>query len=150
MRPTSPKPLTTPSEPLSPTKNAQALTLSPKVRCADRISWLGFYERFTGLEQLAAPRTQGPDGHDQRGKWLPSVPITAPDGLGILAEFEFAKSETTKPLKVTCPGPFTLSGRIQTGGIYKERPRSRLRVCRGYQYGTPAARCSRRGIHPVR
>ena len=36
-------------------------------------------------------------------------------------EFEFAKNETTKPLKVTCPGPFTLSGRIQTGGIYKER-----------------------------
>ena len=22
---------------------------------------------------------------------------------------------------MTCPGPFTLSGRIQTGGIYKER-----------------------------
>ena len=82
---------------------------------------LGFYERLIGLEELPAPRTQGPDGHDQRGKWLPSVPLTAPDGLGILAEFEFAKNETTKPLKVTCPGPFTLSGRIQTGGIYKER-----------------------------
>ena len=82
---------------------------------------LGFYERFTGLEELPAPRTQGPDGHDQRGKWLPSVPLAAPDGLGILEEFEFAKNETTKPLKVTCPGPFTLSGRIQTGGIYKER-----------------------------
>ena len=82
---------------------------------------LGFYERLIGLEQLPAPRTLGPDGHDQRGKWLPSVPLAAPDGLGILAEFEFAKNETTKPLKVTCPGPFTLSGRIQTGGIYKER-----------------------------
>lgn len=82
---------------------------------------LGFYERLIGLEQQPAPRTQGPDGHDQRGKWLPTVPLTAPDGLGIVAEFEFAKTEATKPLKVTCPGPFTLSGRIQTGGIYKER-----------------------------
>ena len=28
---------------------------------------LGFYERLAGLQQLPAPRTQGPDGHDQRG-----------------------------------------------------------------------------------
>ncbi len=82
---------------------------------------LGFYERLIGLEPLPAPRTQGPDGHDQRGKWNPTVPLAAPDGLGILSEFEFAKTEATKPIKVTCPGPFTLSGRIQTGGIYKER-----------------------------
>ncbi len=82
---------------------------------------LGFYERFGGLTQLPAPRTQGPDGHDQRGKWMPSNRLTAPSGLGILAEFEFAKGETSKPIKVTCPGPFTLSGRIQTGGVYEQR-----------------------------
>ena len=82
---------------------------------------LGFYERLIGLEQLPAPRTQGPDGHDNAANGCPLFRSRLPMGLGILAEFEFAKNETTKPLKVTCPGPFTLSGRIQTGGIYKER-----------------------------
>jgi 5-methyltetrahydropteroyltriglutamate--homocysteine methyltransferase len=82
---------------------------------------LGFYDLLTGIAEQPAPRTKGPDGHDQRGKWLALEPIKAPQGLGIIKEFVFAQTQTTKPIKVTCPGPFTLSGRIQTGDVYKDR-----------------------------
>ncbi len=82
---------------------------------------LGFYELLTGLKQMPPARTKGPDGHDQRGKWMVTAPIRAPHGLGIVKEFEYLKTQTSKPIKVTCPGPFTLSGRPQPGSVYKDR-----------------------------
>jgi 5-methyltetrahydropteroyltriglutamate--homocysteine methyltransferase len=50
-------------------------------------------------------------------------PITAPDGLGVVAEFRYASGRARKPLKVTLPGPYTLSGRLRTGPgeVYRER-----------------------------
>jgi 5-methyltetrahydropteroyltriglutamate--homocysteine methyltransferase len=49
--------------------------------------------------------------------------IAAPNGLGVIAEFEAARRRTTRPLKVTLPGPYTLSGRLRTGPgeVYKTR-----------------------------
>jgi 5-methyltetrahydropteroyltriglutamate--homocysteine methyltransferase len=41
--------------------------------------------------------------------------------LGLVAEYEYARARTDKPLKVPCPGPFTLAGRIKPGSIYKDR-----------------------------
>lgn len=82
---------------------------------------LGFYDRLTGLEPRPAPRTKGPDAHDQRGSWLATGEITAPDGLGAVAEFEFARTVATRPLKVPIPGPYTLAGRIVPGERYGTR-----------------------------
>lgn len=82
---------------------------------------LGFYGRLQGLEELPPQRTLGPDGHDMRGRWQVVDRITAPTGLGIVEEFEFARQHTTRPLKVTCPGPYTLAGRPQGGGVYADR-----------------------------
>ena len=80
-----------------------------------------FYGRLTGLEALPAQRRLGPGGHDQRERLEATEPFEAPDGLGLVAEYEYARERTTVPLKVPCPGPFTLAGRIQTGGLYATR-----------------------------
>ncbi|MBM3459080.1 MAG: hypothetical protein FJX77_11185, partial [Armatimonadetes bacterium] len=82
---------------------------------------LGFYGRLRGLEKLPPQRTHGPDGHDMRDRYRVVDRITAPTGLGILEEFEFARTQTTRRLKVTCPGPYTLAGRPQGDRIYTDR-----------------------------
>jgi 5-methyltetrahydropteroyltriglutamate--homocysteine methyltransferase len=41
--------------------------------------------------------------------------IAAPDGLGVVREFTAARRRTDRPLKVTLPGPYTLSGRLRAG-----------------------------------
>jgi 5-methyltetrahydropteroyltriglutamate--homocysteine methyltransferase len=82
---------------------------------------LGFYGRLNGLHKLPPLRAKGPDGHDQRDRYLVVDRIEAPNGLGILEEFEFARLHTDRPLKVTCPGPYTLAGRPQGGSVYADR-----------------------------
>jgi len=82
---------------------------------------LGFYGRLQGLQKLPPQRALGPDGHDQRDRYLVVDRITAPSGLGIVEEFEFAKQHTDRPLKVTCPGPYTLAGRPQGSAVYADR-----------------------------
>jgi 5-methyltetrahydropteroyltriglutamate--homocysteine methyltransferase len=82
-----------------------------------------FYRHVTGLEALAPDRRLGPGGHDQQHRFRVLEPITAPGGLGVVAEFQAARARTSRPLKVTLPGPFTLSGRLRTGAgeVYRER-----------------------------
>ena len=60
-------------------------------------------------------------GHDQREGYEAIGPVEAPDGLGLVAEFEYVRTRTQKPLKVPCPGPFTLAGRIRPGSVYTDR-----------------------------
>jgi len=81
----------------------------------------GFYGRLTGLTAVPARRKIGPAGHDQREKYEPQERIQAPDGLGLTEEFEYVRTRTDRPVKVPCPGPFTLAGRIATGGVYGDR-----------------------------
>ena len=81
----------------------------------------GFYGRLSGLSALAPLRKLGPGGHDQRERYEPLEPFSAPEGLGLIDEFLYSQTRTTRPLKVTCPGPYTLAGRIQTGGVYADR-----------------------------
>lgn len=80
-----------------------------------------FYGRLTGLEERAAKRCLGPGGHDQRERYAAVEPFAAPDGLGLVAEFEYARTRTKLPLMVPCPGPYTLAGRIETGTLYPDR-----------------------------
>jgi methionine synthase II (cobalamin-independent) len=46
--------------------------------------------------------------------------ITAPTGLGIVEEFRFARGRTDRPLKVTCPGPLTLTTSLKLAAPYKD------------------------------
>jgi 5-methyltetrahydropteroyltriglutamate--homocysteine methyltransferase len=82
---------------------------------------MGFYDRLRGLRPLPPQRRKGPEGHDMRPRWEITEPLSAPEGLGIREEFEFCRSLTEKPIKVTCPGPFTLSGRLAPGTVYPDR-----------------------------
>jgi 5-methyltetrahydropteroyltriglutamate--homocysteine methyltransferase len=74
-----------------------------------------FYRHVTGVRPLPADRLLGAGGHDQQHRFEVLEPIEAPDGLGVVAEFRYASSRTRRPLKVTLPGPYTLSGRLRTG-----------------------------------
>lgn len=75
-----------------------------------------FYGRLFGLQPRAAARKIGPAGHDQRERLEAVEPLCAPDGLGLVAEFEYVRTRTQTPVKVPCPGPFTLAGRIVVPG----------------------------------
>lgn len=82
-----------------------------------------FYRHLTGIVALDPERRLGAGGHDQQHRFAVTEPIAAPDGLGVVEEFRFAAARTTRPLKVTIPGPYTLSGRLRTGPteVYRHR-----------------------------
>jgi len=82
-----------------------------------------FYRHLTGVRPLPADRRLGAGGHDQQHRFAVTERIAAPDGLGVIAEYRYAATRATRPLKVTIPGPYTLSGRLQTGPgqVYAER-----------------------------
>ena len=82
-----------------------------------------FYRHLTGVRPLPPPRRLGPGGHDQQHRLEVSAPIEAPDGLGVVAEYRYAAARATRPLKVTLPGPYTLSGRLLVGAgeVYRDR-----------------------------
>lgn len=82
-----------------------------------------FYKHLTGVRPLPAARRLGAGGHDQQHRFEVLEPIAAPDGLGVIAEFRYARTRTARPLKVTLPGPYTLSGRLTygPGRVYPHR-----------------------------
>ena len=82
-----------------------------------------FYAHLTGVRALPPDRRLGAGGHDQQHRFEVLEPIAAPDGLGVVAEYRYASGRTTRPLKVTIPGPYTLSGRLTygPGQVYSDR-----------------------------
>jgi 5-methyltetrahydropteroyltriglutamate--homocysteine methyltransferase len=82
---------------------------------------LGFYDRLLGIQPLARARNWGPPAHDQRSRYLCVAPVRAPDGLGLVAEYQRLRELTDRPVKVPIPGPFTLAGCLVGGEVYKDR-----------------------------
>ncbi len=82
-----------------------------------------FYSHMTGIRALPPDRRLGAGGHDQQHRFEVLEAIAAPDGLGVVAEYRYAAGRARRPLKVTLPGPYTLSGRLRTGPgeVYVER-----------------------------
>jgi len=74
-----------------------------------------FYRHLTGMRALPPDRLLGAGAHDALHRFAVDEPIAAPNGLGVVGEYVAARSRTTRPLKVTLPGPYTLSGRLVTG-----------------------------------
>ena len=80
------------------------------------------YERMRGLERIAYERMLGHPGPDQIDAYVARDEITLPEGgFGAVAEFRYARSRTSKPLKVCLPAPVQLSFRIRPGGPYKTK-----------------------------
>jgi 5-methyltetrahydropteroyltriglutamate--homocysteine methyltransferase len=80
-----------------------------------------FYSHMTGLIELPAKRKMGVVGHDQRESYQAAEAVQAPNGLGLVEEYEYLKKRTTRAIKMPLPGPYTLAGRIKPGAIYKDR-----------------------------
>lgn len=73
----------------------------------------GFYQQFTGLESLPPLRTQGVYGYDTPPRYRLVERVAAPRGLGIVNEFTYLRDQTERAIKVTCPGPLTLTIHMQ-------------------------------------
>jgi len=85
---------------------------------------MGFYDHLQGILLLPPRRMMGPEGHDMRPKWQVLEPIQAPEGLRTVPDFRYLQKATAglgKALKATVPGPFTLSGRLDPGTVYRDR-----------------------------
>ena len=85
---------------------------------------LSFYGRLQGLDPTPKTgRRFGPPAHDQRGKYEVTGPLRSELGLGAVKEFNLLQSVAPAGpiLKASVPGPYTLSGRINPGTIYKDR-----------------------------
>jgi len=85
---------------------------------------LSFYGFLEGLElESASPRNFGPPAHDQRGRHAITGELRAPNGLGVVEDFErFKRIAPRGPvLKASVPGPYTMSGRLQPNAQYADR-----------------------------
>lgn len=80
-----------------------------------------FYGHMTGIRELPPRRKLGVIGHDQRESYEVVEPVTAPKGLGLIEEYRYLRSRTNRMIKMPCPGPYTLAGRLKPGAIYKDR-----------------------------
>src|SRR5262245_30061941 len=80
---------------------------------------LGFYDYLTGLEPLPQARQWGPPAHDQRSRYRAVAEVAAPQGLGCVEEYRRLREITHAAAKVPVPGPFTLAGCIEGGGVYR-------------------------------
>jgi 5-methyltetrahydropteroyltriglutamate--homocysteine methyltransferase len=90
---------------------------------------LSFYGFLEGIDrEVVPPRRFGPPAHDQRGKHDIVGELSAPRGLGVVAEWErLRRLAPVSPdgrgpsLKVSVPGPYTLSGRLVPNATYPDR-----------------------------
>jgi 5-methyltetrahydropteroyltriglutamate--homocysteine methyltransferase len=85
---------------------------------------LSFYGRLEGIRSSTiSVRRFGPPAHDQREKYEITGKIRSAHGLGTVQEFQrLLRIAPPGPvLKTSVPGPYTLSGRINPGGVYKSR-----------------------------
>jgi 5-methyltetrahydropteroyltriglutamate--homocysteine methyltransferase len=85
---------------------------------------LSFYGYLEGIERESAPaRRFGPPGHDQRDRYRVVGELRAPRGLGTVEEFRRLQrlAPPGPALKVSVPGPYTLSGRLLPGPRYPDR-----------------------------
>lgn len=82
---------------------------------------LGFYDFLSGLERLPGNRHWGAPAHDQRSKYRCVAPLSAPGGLGTVAEFQRLRGLTPLAVKMPVPGAFTLAGCIEGGEVYDDR-----------------------------
>ncbi|HET8530330.1 MAG TPA: methionine synthase, partial [Methylomirabilota bacterium] len=83
---------------------------------------IGFYDHLHGLRALPEPRKLGQPHWDTNTPFQVVEKVTAPAGLGIVEEFRLARSLTTRPLKATVPGPYTLMFPLRLGpGGYRDK-----------------------------
>lgn len=78
-------------------------------------------DRITGLERVSPRRKLGPTSPDRQTRFACTAGMTAPQGLGILEEYNRLTELTKSPIKVTMPGPYALADHINGGKLYRDR-----------------------------
>jgi 5-methyltetrahydropteroyltriglutamate--homocysteine methyltransferase len=79
-----------------------------------------YYAVIKGIRPLPARRKVGPWGYDQQTRYEAVGHIEAPPGgLGIVKEFEYLKTHSTRATKATCAGPLTFGSRILPATVYR-------------------------------
>ena len=80
-----------------------------------------YYAVIKGIRPLPVRRRVGPWGYDQQTRYEAVGRIeTPPGGLGIVKEFEYLRTRTTRRTKATCAGPLTFGSRIHPGAAYRD------------------------------
>ncbi len=82
---------------------------------------VGFYDLLTGIRPLEPPRKLGAPHWDTNTPFEVTAKVGAPRGLAIVDEWKIARALTTRPLKATVPGPFTLLIPLRIAGGYTDR-----------------------------
>src|SRR5438093_12333157 len=68
---------------------------------------VSIFKYFGGLRPLESRRKVGVLSYDGHVFYEPVERISAPDGLGTLKELGYLRQATTRPFKITLPGPLT-------------------------------------------
>jgi len=79
----------------------------------------GYYGIIDGIRARPVARKAGPWGYDQQTRYEATAKIHAPQGLGIVHEFEYLMAHTHKATKATCAGPLTFGSRVHPNNIYQ-------------------------------
>jgi 5-methyltetrahydropteroyltriglutamate--homocysteine methyltransferase len=82
---------------------------------------VSIFKYFQGLCPIEPRRKIGVLSYDGHVFYEPLERISAPDGLGTLKELAYLQQVTTRPFKITLPGPLTLATQITKGGPYHDR-----------------------------
>jgi 5-methyltetrahydropteroyltriglutamate--homocysteine methyltransferase len=85
------------------------------------------FDRLAGLERVPPARRVGVPGYDMAPHFTAVERLTAPGGLGVVAEFEaLRRLAPGLLLKVALPGPITFLGPIEPGAAYGADGMARL------------------------
>lgn len=80
-----------------------------------------YLRRIQGIQMLPSEKTLGDPGYHTREVYEVTGKISAPEGLGIVAEFAYLKAHTQKAVKVTCTGPTTFASGTSIKGGYRDQ-----------------------------
>jgi len=75
-------------------------------------------EKLAGLKLIPAERKLGVVSYDSAPRFETVERVTAPNGFGLVQEYQYVRTLTDKPLKVCCPGPLTIALPISPKGGY--------------------------------
>jgi 5-methyltetrahydropteroyltriglutamate--homocysteine methyltransferase len=80
----------------------------------------GFYARFP-IRELPPARRIGPVHYDTQPRYQLTGRIDPlPEGLGLVAAYQYLSAHTTRAVKVSVPGPATFATPLDLGGVYRD------------------------------
>ena len=111
------------------TSSRRASTSSPTARCGGSHSSAGSTIAWPASGRCPCRGGSGRCNYDTHCPYEVVDRVAAPEGLGIVDEFRFARPHAERPMRVAVPGPMTLLMPMRRGGPYtsEETPGRRPR-----------------------